>query len=223
MPGTATKPVQPRGSSALEHPQGLLGDTWPNREFRSCPPPGSGWVRELDLADLMADRGWHDVVAKPVVGAGVLPHRSDHPIHKRRRLKRLLAATVRKPGSHGAAIHALGGGLRRAVTDLDRRATDPHAIRKSPTRETPTSRSRTPCPSLTWSVNFTDRHGRHPARVAVCAHRPDPATMTTSRWSPNSNSWNRRCSSSRVCRRLIDWSRVSPPVCEPASALRTGF
>lgn len=29
-----------------------------------------GVGEELDLADIMADRGWHDVVAKPVVGAG---------------------------------------------------------------------------------------------------------------------------------------------------------
>lgn len=29
-----------------------------------------GVGEQIDLADLMADRGWHDVVAKPVVGAG---------------------------------------------------------------------------------------------------------------------------------------------------------
>lgn len=40
---------------------------------QGVPVVPTAWLgvgEELDLADLMADRGWHDVVAKPVVGAG---------------------------------------------------------------------------------------------------------------------------------------------------------
>ena len=40
---------------------------------RGVPVVPTAWLgvgEELDLADIMADRGWHDVVAKPVVGAG---------------------------------------------------------------------------------------------------------------------------------------------------------
>ncbi len=40
---------------------------------RGVPVVPTAWIgvgEELELADIMADRGWHDVVAKPVVGAG---------------------------------------------------------------------------------------------------------------------------------------------------------
>jgi glutathione synthase/RimK-type ligase-like ATP-grasp enzyme len=40
---------------------------------QGVPVVPTAWLgvgEQLDLADLMADRGWHDVVAKPVVGAG---------------------------------------------------------------------------------------------------------------------------------------------------------
>ncbi len=40
---------------------------------QGVPVVPTAWLgvgEELDLGDLMADRGWHDVVAKPVVGAG---------------------------------------------------------------------------------------------------------------------------------------------------------
>ena len=40
---------------------------------KGVPVVPTAWIgvgEEVDLADLMADRGWHDVVAKPVVGAG---------------------------------------------------------------------------------------------------------------------------------------------------------
>ncbi len=40
---------------------------------RGAPVVPTAWIgvgEELELADIMADRGWHDVVAKPVVGAG---------------------------------------------------------------------------------------------------------------------------------------------------------
>jgi hypothetical protein len=40
---------------------------------KGVPVVPTAWLgvgEELDLADIMADRGWHDVVAKPVVGAG---------------------------------------------------------------------------------------------------------------------------------------------------------
>lgn len=40
---------------------------------QGVPVVPTAWLgvgEEVDLADLMADRGWHDVVAKPVVGAG---------------------------------------------------------------------------------------------------------------------------------------------------------
>lgn len=40
---------------------------------RGVPVVPTAWIgvgEELDLGDLMADRGWHDIVAKPVVGAG---------------------------------------------------------------------------------------------------------------------------------------------------------
>ncbi len=40
---------------------------------QGVPVVPTAWLgvgEELDLADLMADRGWNDVVAKPVVGAG---------------------------------------------------------------------------------------------------------------------------------------------------------
>jgi hypothetical protein len=40
---------------------------------RGVPVVPTAWLgvgEEVPLADLMADRGWHDVVAKPVVGAG---------------------------------------------------------------------------------------------------------------------------------------------------------
>lgn len=40
---------------------------------QGVPVVPTAWLgvgEELDLVDLMADRGWHDVVAKPVVGAG---------------------------------------------------------------------------------------------------------------------------------------------------------
>ena len=109
----------------------------------------SGWVR-LDLADLIADRGWHDVViAKPSGGCGSLPHRSDHRSTNAGG-ERLLAATVPKTGkSWLQPCHALGGGLRRAVTDLDRRAADPTRSAEPTTPETPTSRSLDACPSLT--------------------------------------------------------------------------
>jgi glutathione synthase/RimK-type ligase-like ATP-grasp enzyme len=40
---------------------------------RGVPVVPTAWLgvgEQIDLVDLMADRGWHDVVAKPVVGAG---------------------------------------------------------------------------------------------------------------------------------------------------------
>lgn len=40
---------------------------------QGVPVVPTAWIgagEQVDLADIMADRGWHDVVAKPVVGAG---------------------------------------------------------------------------------------------------------------------------------------------------------
>lgn len=89
-----------------------------------------GVAEELDLADIMADRGWHDVVAKPVVGAAsflterITDATTDHALAFWRQLcdngEVMVQPYMRSVETHG----------ERSLIWIDGELT--HSVRKSP-------------------------------------------------------------------------------------------
>ena len=100
---------------------------------QGVPVVPTAWLgvgEELDLGDLMADRGWHDVVAKPVVGAGAyLTERITDPASARARQFWRTLCTDREVmvQPYLASVETYG---ERSLIWIDGELT--HAIRKSP-------------------------------------------------------------------------------------------
>lgn len=100
---------------------------------RGVPVVPTAWLgvgEELDLADIMADRGWHDVVAKPVVGAGsFLTDRITDPTSASARAFWSELCTDREVmvQPYLASVEAYG---ERSLIWIDGELT--HAVRKSP-------------------------------------------------------------------------------------------
>ncbi len=101
--------------------------------YQGVPVVPTAWVgadEAVDLAEIMADRGWHDVVAKPVVGAGsFLTDRITDPTSAPVRdfWRRLLANGEVMVQPYLKSVEDYG---ERSVIWIDGDFT--HAIRKSP-------------------------------------------------------------------------------------------
>lgn len=98
---------------------------------KGIPVVPTAWLgvgEELDLADLMADRGWHEVVAKPVVGAAsFLTERIDDPVAAQDFWARLCANGEVMVQPYLPSVQAYG---ERSLIWIDGELT--HAVRKSP-------------------------------------------------------------------------------------------